>query len=397
MQTTTNLFSFMPSEWKIFFLIVIFLLGPAVLIFATSRSKILDAIGVVILSYIAGVLLGNIGFTDSSTLSIQKTFSEVSVALALPLLLFSMDIPKAFRNAGKAMLAMAFAAISVVTVATVMALTLGSHLDHGADLAGMAVGLYTGGTPNLASIKTALQVPDQLYIKFHTYDTVLGLIYLLFVFSVARAFYSKFMKSEKPADAAKINVSADDSAGLGIEDYGSLLYKKEWPPIFIALLLSALIVGISALIGSLVPKDAEAAVTILCITSLGIAASFIPAVRRIRKAFSVGMYIILIFCISVASLTDAMGLANIDGSLAIFIVSTIIGSMLLHSLLCKLANIDVDTFLIVSVSAICSPPFVPPAAGSIKRNDLIPIGLTTGIIGYGIGNYLGIALSYLLK
>ncbi|MBW7857978.1 MAG: DUF819 family protein [Leptonema sp. (in: Bacteria)] len=109
------------------------------------------------------------------------------------------------------------------------------------------------------------------------------------------------------------------------------------------------------------------------------------------------MYIILIFCISVASLTDAAGLLNIDLVIAAYVAGGVFGGMLLHAILCKLAKVDVDTYIIASVSAICSPPFVPAAADAINRRNLIPIGLTTGIIGYGIGNYLGISLAYLLS
>ncbi|MGB9687051.1 MAG: DUF819 family protein, partial [Rectinema subterraneum] len=65
--------------------------------------------------------------------------------------------------------------------------------------------------------------------------------------------------------------------------------------------------------------------------------------------------------------------------------------------LCALFNIDVDTMLIVSTSAICSPPFVGVVAVSLKARKLILPGITTGIIGYAVGNYLGIALAQLFK
>ncbi len=73
------------------------------------------------------------------------------------------------------------------------------------------------------------------------------------------------------------------------------------------------------------------------------------------------------------------------------------GSFILHVLLCSLFKIDVDTMLIVSVSAICSPPFVGVVAVSLKARKLILPGITTGIIGYAAGNYLGIALAEALK
>lgn len=375
---------------------IVLIIGPGILIFLTSRSKILDKIGVVLLSYIVGIIIGNSGLTGADTLSLQKSFSEISVAIALPLLLFSIDIKTAFKNAGRALFALLLAALSVAIVGTLLFFWLGNSTNHASELAGMAVAVYTGGTPNLAAVKTALQVPDEIYIKFHTYDTVIGLFYLLFVFSFARPFFSRFMKSDDSMIEPVTNSNLKETDSIGIEEYGSLIYPKSWPPILLALVLSLAIVGISDFIGSMFPANSTA-ITILLITSLAIAASFFKFVRNLRKAFSVGMYIILIFCISVASLTDAAGLLNIDPVIAAYVAGGVFGGMFLHAALCKLAKIDVDTYIIVSVSAICSPPFVPAAADAINRRNLIPIGLTTGIIGYGIGNYLGISLAYLLS
>ena len=71
-------------------------------------------------------------------------------------------------------------------------------------------------------------------------------------------------------------------------------------------------------------------------------------------------------------------------------------SLLLHALLCRIARIDVDTFLVTSVSAICSPAFVPLVARSLGNRTVLLSGVTTGIIGYAIGTHLGTALGLLL-
>ena len=54
-------------------------------------------------------------------------------------------------------------------------------------------------------------------------------------------------------------------------------------------------------------------------------------------------------------------------------------------------------FIITSASAICSPPFVPVVAAALKNRAVIISGLTTGIIGYALGNYLGITMAYVVK
>lgn len=71
--------------------------------------------------------------------------------------------------------------------------------------------------------------------------------------------------------------------------------------------------------------------------------------------------------------------------------------MALHAIFYKSFKIDTDTFLITSTAAICSPPFVPIVAMALKTREILLSGLTTGLIGYAIGNYLGISLAYVFR
>jgi uncharacterized membrane protein len=64
--------------------------------------------------------------------------------------------------------------------------------------------------------------------------------------------------------------------------------------------------------------------------------------------------------------------------------------------LCRLLRVDVDTFLITSVAAIMSPAFVPMVARSLKNPGILMSGMATGILGFAIGNYLGISVALLL-
>lgn len=63
----------------------------------------------------------------------------------------------------------------------------------------------------------------------------------------------------------------------------------------------------------------------------------------------------------------------------------------------KLIKIDADTLMITSVAFICSPPFVPVLAGALKNRNSIMPGITIGVIGYALGNYLGFLMAELLS
>ena len=73
------------------------------------------------------------------------------------------------------------------------------------------------------------------------------------------------------------------------------------------------------------------------------------------------------------------------------------GSVLLHLLLCRVFRIDSDTSLITSTAGIYGPAFIVPAADALGNREVILPGLICGILGYAIGNYLGIGIAIALK
>jgi uncharacterized membrane protein len=376
--------------------IIMYLIFPAMVIYLTLKYKIFRNIGAVLLCYLAGMILGNSGILPQSITPLQVSLSEAAVALSLPLLLFSLDVKKWFKIAGKAMISMTMALVAVVSVSTFAFFTLKNNgMENAHQLAGMATGVYSGGTPNLAAIKSALNIDSSTYLLFHTYDTVFSLIYIFLIVSVGQRFFHTFLPKFNHA-AHKI-MSTDSEETESIDDYRGLFRFAVLLPLLAAVGLSGLIIVLSLKFSSLFPVEQSSAVTILSITTLSIAASFIPAVRNIKKTFPVGMYIIYIFCFVVASMTDLKSMVHIDYTILIFVFVSIFGSMALHALFSKFLKIDADTFLVTSVSAICSPPFVPVVAGALKNPAVLLSGITTGIIGYALGNYLGISLALLLQ
>ena len=140
------------------------------------------------------------------------------------------------------------------------------------------------------------------------------------------------------------------------------------------------------------------AVIVLSITTLGILASLIRSVNNIDKTFQLGMYFILVFSLTVASMADLKTIFQPNmTSLILFITWCYFGSMLLHLALAWVFRIDADNFLITATAFVFSPPFVPLVANALKNKDVIITGIAGGVLGYILGNYFGVTLAYILK
>lgn len=248
----------------------------------------------------------------------------------------------------------------------------------------------------MAAIKTALGVPNEIYIMTHTYEMLLGGIYLVFIFSIGQRVFLTFLPPYKSTVSESTKFDQDNLQEQ-YESYKGIFSKKILLPLLAAFGLSIVILGISFLAGQLVPTEYSTTTIVLMVTSLGVGLSFIPKINSIKMTYQLGMYIILIFCISVASMADASKLANISPNLFYFVGFAMFGSHILHAVIARFFKIDADTVIISGSALICSPPFVPVVAASLKNRDVIMTGLAVGIAGYAVGNFLGVMVAGILN
>jgi len=368
-------------------------LVPAIIIYVCYTFPTINKIGPVILCYIAGITIGNIGILPKGAKAIQEMGSNAAIVIGLPMLLFTINVKTWFRLAGKAFLSFLLGSVAVIIVVFGGYLLFKHDIPDAWKIAGMLIGVYTGGTPNLAAIKEALRVDSTTFVIVHTYDTVFSLLYILFLASVAQRLFLKFLPPFTAVGEEEKNAKTDEDIKL----YGDIFNRTIIPHLGAALLLSMATVALSVGLSLTVPLRYQTMVVILAITTIAILFSLIPYVRGLKRTFQLGMYFIYVFCTIVGSMVNVQSLININLSLLAYVFVAIFGSLFLHGLFCKIFSIDVDTYIITSVAGICSPPFVPVVADALHNRYIILSGVTTGVIGYAIGNYLGITLGYLFS
>lgn len=373
-------------------LILVYVLFPAVILFFAYRYPIVNKIGPIILCYIVGIGIGNAGILPVNMFETQKMTALIAVSLALPLMLFSMNVRQWSKLAGKALVSMGLAMISIAIVTFIGYLFLRHYRPDASKIAGMTIGVYTGGTPNMAAIKAALGLDNTTFIILNTYDTLFSMFYLIFMMTIAQRLFLRFLPPFKGTGTVEKAESIES-----IQAYKGLVEPRNMPGLIIAFGISVAISLAGYFVSRHMPDTSSESAGILTITTLGIIGSLWPRLNRVKHTFQLGMYIILVFSLVVGSMAKINSIITIHPALMVFIFVAIFGTFGLHALFCRFARVDADTFIITSVSAIMSPPFVPVIAGRLKNEEVILSGLTTGIIGYAVGNYLGVGLALLYK
>jgi len=361
--------------------IVFFLLCPACVLWLCRRFPLLDKIGPVLILYIVGIIFGNL-FHPSGMADVQDVLSSATVPLAIPLMLFSCTFQ---RSKTRSQLIALLLGLAAVTISVIVGYFLfGRNMEDGAKIGGMLTGVYTGGTINLASLKVMLGVSEETFILLNSFDMAVSFLYLTFLLSVGIRMFRRWLPAQKSDD--DLEEIKEQEKEQGLRDAGFLLA------------VDALIIGISAGLGLLAGDGAFMTVLILSLTTLGIAASFWRPIKKRKYGYEIGMYCIYVFSVVVASMADLRSL-SISGSLNMlgYLTFVIFFSLLLEVLAAKPFKVDADTMTVSSVAYICSPPFVPMMAAAMKNKSVLAGGLSVGVVGYAVGNYLGFLIARLLE
>src|SRR4030043_1188274 len=256
---------------KLIILIVFYLTFPLVIIQMCKKWSICKKAGCIVLAYGFGLLIGSVGIlprgsdslrsvlhgepslpkTEIETLisqgkleegdyfanqvaSIQDSLTKL-VALAFPLMLFSLNIKRWLRYASKGFLSVILALIAGPVMVTLGFFIFRNLIPEAWRLAGMFVGIYTGGTPNFVALSMALEVDANLFLVASTYDIIVGAFLVLFFITIAPRLFRyilppfKYKGNEKDTNHQVIEETED------LEDFSGMLQKNRIWPLLLAL------------------------------------------------------------------------------------------------------------------------------------------------------------------
>lgn len=380
-------------------IIASYFLIPAFLLYYSTQFSIINKIGIVVFCYGIGLVMGNIQIIPDTISGIQGDVMGVTILLGIPLVLFSENVVKWAKMAKITFISLLLGVVSVVVLVFVGYYIFRNSIPEIWKISGMMIGVYTGGTPNLAAIARALAVEEELYILTHTAELVIGALILLFLITGAKPLFGTFLR---PYPKGKTVESEPVLDVADFESYEGFFKRQNFAGVLKAFGVALLIFGIGYGSTFLFKGDAKDTAAVLTVTTLGIGASLIPSVNRIKSSFQLGMYFIYVFCIIVASKADLIALFDVENihlmvNLLLYITLVIVGSLVLHAILSWIFKINVDDYIITSTALSNSPPFVPVVAAAIRNKEVVIPGMIIGVIGYAIGNYLGVAIAYLLK
>ena len=378
-------------------LTALFCLIPAGVIWLCRKYPFLDTIGPIMILYAIGIVIGNLPFMPEQMKVLQEMIPNVVIPLAIPMMLFGCAFTSKEMGLQLKIVVSGFLSVALAVVGGY--LLFGRHMAEGAEVGGIISGVYTGGTVNAAALQAIFGVESRTFVLLNSYDIIISFLYFIFLFTFGiklfRRLYGERSKSISAEDKAEI----DRQIALTKRNpYQGLMTKAGLKQIGLTLLATIVVAAISGGTALLMPEGWFMVVFILMLTTLGVVCSFIKPIRALEKSYDLGMYLIYIFSLAIASMADFSSLDFVGGANQLcFMLFAVFVSLLLHAIMCRLMKVDADSMVISSVSFINSPPFVPMVSAAMKNRNTLVTGLAAGVAGYALGNHFGVLMEKLLS
>ncbi len=386
-------------------MILIILFLPRLIMLVSSKSTLLSTLGPVFLCYFTGILLSFPLKSWGADMTLAADFSSILVLIGMPLILFSADLPALKKLARPMFISFMMCTVAVIIIAIAAFFIFKGSISDPQNISGMLVGTYTGGTPNMIAIGHGLGASTEQILLLQTSDMIGGGIYFFLLLSIFPRLMKKILPEYNFTGSSNMEEASQYAEAFSgkkqsVKPLKAFLVRVGL--VSISVVCVAVALGICLLLPSkfgntgLAKLGEYTALIMLIVTTSGILLSFVKKIRTAPGSYSSGQYFLLMFSVAMGLCFD---ISAISGTLLMFCMLLIIqfGTVLVHIILTKLGKIDYHTMIITSTAGVFGPAFIIPVAKALKNDEIILPGILCGILGYAIGNYLGIGIGSLLR
>lgn len=290
-------------------------------------------------------------------------------------------------------LALISAISSVCLVAIVLGIFFAPRIVEGWKCAGMFVGTYTGGTPNLTAIATGLDCSRETLAAANAADYVVSTPLMVFLFAAPM-----LMKASKKWN--KLWPYQFSKEELEEGDKEPLMSDKKWSIRDIAWLLTigfGITFVTTAFSQAVFPESFWKAGRLLLLTTVSICVAQLKPVQKLRGNLDLGLFISLTFLSTIGFAVDLQQFIGSAFMMTMYVLCMLVGCILLHLVICRLLKIKCEYVVLSMVGCIVDGPTSSLTAAGANWKSLINVGLIMGVLAGAAGNYVGIFVAYTVR
>ncbi len=370
-------------------------------------------VGATMLVIVFGAVLSNLGVVPFRSV-VYDAISGPVTSLSIVWLLFAVDV-RDLKAAGPRMLA-AFAIACLATMVGAVVAGFAFNGDFNGDawkLAGVMTGTYAGGSINFVAVGRSLDFPPALFAAATASDAVMTALWFAATLMIPiwlRRYFPAPKHRHAPAvgpevERAVAEASAeappagvgDAAAGAAVQDpHADHPFFSEAP---LRILDVSLLIGLGFALMWAAERMSQVVSlpSVLWLTTFALVLGHTPWVRQIKGDMHLGALGLHLFLATIGIASRFSEIARV-GPDVFWFTATVVG---IHGLLtyggARLARLDLETTSVASQAAIGGPSSALALAVGREWKALVLPGVVVGLLGYAVGNYLGLGVAYWLR
>jgi uncharacterized membrane protein len=357
-----------------------------------ERFRGFRKLGAAAASILFTMVLSNAGLIPGQS-PVYDFFTGYGVLAGTVLILLSVDLAS-IRAAGSTMaLAFGIGALGSTVGAMVMGLVLHPTLgEETYKLSGQFAATYIGGGVNFAAVAQAFDTSSDLFTAGVAADVIITAFWL--VTTLAAPILLRSGVPDGPREESPQEPDSDgDSAPSLVQALFSSGKAVSLRDLAAIVAITVVCLWISGLLGGLFP----AIPAVFWLTTLALLLAQLPAVRSLTGTTVMGNYLILLFLACNGARSVVARIVEVGPGVFYFAVGTVAIHGVIIFGLGRLMRIDAGSLAVASqanVGGSASAMAIATARGYDSR--ILP-GVAVGILGVGLGNYVGLAVGNLMR
>jgi len=354
-----------------------------------TRWKVFEFLPAIIWIFLMPIILSNSGIIPKSS-PVYDVFKSFAVPLFIVLMLLDIDIRQAMRVAwrGAGVLVVGSFGIVVGAVVSFYLFRWGLPPDAWSGFGALA-GSWIGGTGNLAAVAESLKTPEEFVGVVVIVDNFVYLVYFPIILTCKNwaGWFNRFSRVSQEQIDHIVEATKEVEKKTHEVHFRDLLT-------LLGFALSAIVVAkfLAGVMPEAPPVLTRSTWTMLLVTTLGIALSATP-LRKVPGTEPLSMTFVYIYMTMIGASADLSQLGGAQWFLVAGFVCIAV-HFLFIVVAARMFRVDVSMAAVASVAAVGGAASAPVAAG-FHREELVPVSIMLALIGYALGNYLGVLTALL--
>jgi uncharacterized membrane protein len=337
-----------------------------------------------IIALVLGAILSNVNILPSTS-GVYDVATGMFVGLAIPLLLLTGNLRRIWKETGR-LFGVFLLAVSATVAGTITAYFLiPIEPPFAQQLAGSLAAGYTGGSVNFVAVSNALGLSGSSFVATAAADHLIGNLYLMLLMILPAIAIVRKWYPDVSGTASQLPVAPSAETAQRLNPVA----------IICALAMSFSINWIGTVTGEATGVKYMPILTITAIT-VALATCLPRQVERLEGAYTVGMILMYVFFAAIGANLDMTVLWKSGPTILLFATIIVLMHLVVLLTAARLFRFSLAEIVVSSAATVGGPPVAAAIASAKGWPHLVTPGLLVGILGYVLGNFIGIALAQLL-